>query len=292
MVLSTGDPMLSGLGYLKGRVIPGISSLQVACARLKISQLKVVPITVHGRSLDPDAIAFELRRGKCVFLLTDGGTDLESLCRFLESQGLHREVAALSDLGYPEERIEMGQHGLPAPGPRPLLRFHRRILGIAALAGKIALPLCILFALEVNEVLRLYLQGIAAIRTVVLFRGGAANEPGILLERGRRRRQSRLPHWWNMTLLAGWVTADLFSLHPLRSLSADALLFWAALPDFLPGDSASSSSGQVLARLAAKPGSSRLTLLVSLENTLGPFASKVQLYSPAGIFTFLAISKL
>ena len=49
VVLSTGDPMLSGLGYLPGRVIPGISSLQVACARLKISELNVVPITVHGR---------------------------------------------------------------------------------------------------------------------------------------------------------------------------------------------------------------------------------------------------
>src|SRR5512137_1198705 len=55
VVLSTGDPMLSGLGYLKGEVIPGISSLQVACARLKISELFVVPITVHGRRLDTEA---------------------------------------------------------------------------------------------------------------------------------------------------------------------------------------------------------------------------------------------
>ena len=117
VVLSTGDPMLSGLGYLKGRVIPGISSLQVACARLKISQLKVVPITVHGRSLDPDAIAFELRRGKCVFLLTDDGTDLQSLCRYLESQGLHREVASLTDLGYPEERIELANTACPPQAP-------------------------------------------------------------------------------------------------------------------------------------------------------------------------------
>jgi cobalt-precorrin-7 (C5)-methyltransferase len=117
VVLSTGDPMLSGLGYLKGRVIPGISSLQVACARLKISQLKVVPITVHGRSLDPDAIAFELRRGKCVFLLTDDGTDLQSLCRYLESQGLHRKVASLTDLGYPEERIELADTACPPQAP-------------------------------------------------------------------------------------------------------------------------------------------------------------------------------
>jgi len=117
VVLSTGDPMLSGLGYLKGRVIPGISSLQVACARLKISQTKVVPITVHGRSLDPDAIAFELRRGKCVFLLTDDSTNLPNLCLYLEMQGLHREVTALTDLGYPEERIEKANTACPPQAP-------------------------------------------------------------------------------------------------------------------------------------------------------------------------------
>lgn len=113
VVLSTGDPMLSGLGYLQGRVIPGISSLQVACARLKISELLVVPITVHGRSLDPESIAFELRRGKCVFLLTDESTDLRALCQHLESQELHRDMAALSNLGYPEERIELASTASP-----------------------------------------------------------------------------------------------------------------------------------------------------------------------------------
>lgn len=117
LVLSTGDPMLSGLGYLEGRVIPGISSLQVACARLKISQLNVVPITVHGRSMDPEAIAFELCRGKCVFLLIDESTDLQGLCHSLESRGLSRAVAVLADLGYPEERIRLGSTAAPPPAP-------------------------------------------------------------------------------------------------------------------------------------------------------------------------------
>jgi cobalt-precorrin-7 (C5)-methyltransferase len=109
--------MLSGLGYLKGRVIPGISSMQVACARLKVSQLKVVPITVHGRRLDPEAIASELRRNRCVFLLTDDRTDLEGLCRYLEGQGLRRAVAALTDLGYPEEWIDKGSTASPPKAP-------------------------------------------------------------------------------------------------------------------------------------------------------------------------------
>ncbi len=118
LVLSTGDPMLSGLGYLKGRVIPGISSLQLACARLKISQLKVIPITVHGRSLDPEAVAFELQRGKCVFLLADENLDLEGLCRHLEAQGLSKSMAVLTDLGYPQEKICLGSTAAPplAPG--------------------------------------------------------------------------------------------------------------------------------------------------------------------------------
>lgn len=113
VVLSTGDPMLGGLGYLEGSVIPGISSLAVACARLKVSQLKVVPVTFHGRALDPEAVALELRRGKCVFLLIDEDVDLNGLCRYLEDNGLSRDLAVLSDLGYPQERIVMGRTQLP-----------------------------------------------------------------------------------------------------------------------------------------------------------------------------------
>lgn len=118
VVLSTGDPMLSGLGYLPGRVIPGISSLQVACARLQASELNVIPITVHGRRMDRQAIAIELSRNKSVFLLTDDSTDLEGLCRHLEEQELKRSVVAFTDLGYPQERINKGSTASPplAPG--------------------------------------------------------------------------------------------------------------------------------------------------------------------------------
>jgi cobalt-precorrin-7 (C5)-methyltransferase len=115
VVLSTGDPMLSGLGYLEGEVVPGISSMQVACARLKISQLKVAPITVHGRNMDPKPILEEVARGKCVFLLVDDSTDLQDLCRLLEEKGLPRDVAVLTDLGYPEEEIRRGTTSRPPP---------------------------------------------------------------------------------------------------------------------------------------------------------------------------------
>ena len=42
VLLSTGDPMISGLGYLPGTVIPGISSVQLGAARLHI------PLTKSG----------------------------------------------------------------------------------------------------------------------------------------------------------------------------------------------------------------------------------------------------
>jgi cobalt-precorrin-7 (C5)-methyltransferase len=112
VVLSTGDPMLSGLGYLKGQVIPGISSMQVACARLKISQLEMIPLTMHGRPMDPGAlarIAHEIGSGRCIFLLIDDSTNLAAVCCHLEAEGLSKDVAVLTDLGYPEERIELGR---------------------------------------------------------------------------------------------------------------------------------------------------------------------------------------
>jgi cobalt-precorrin-7 (C5)-methyltransferase len=117
IVLSTGDPMLSGLGYLQGEVIPGISSLQVACARFHLSWLKVVPITAHGRRIVPEVIASEIRLGKAVFLLTDESTDLEGICRYLEEQGMRKEVVALKDLGYPEEKISRGSTSKPPEVP-------------------------------------------------------------------------------------------------------------------------------------------------------------------------------
>jgi len=118
VILSTGDPMLSGLGYLDGEVVPGISSMQVACARLKVSQLKVVPITVHGRNMDPEPILEEIARGKCVFLLVDDSTDLAGLCRLLEERGLKKDVVILTDLGYPKEEILRGTTARPPRSKR------------------------------------------------------------------------------------------------------------------------------------------------------------------------------
>ncbi|MFA5332220.1 MAG: cobalt-precorrin-7 (C(5))-methyltransferase [Methanoregula sp.] len=112
VLLSTGDPMLAGLGYLDGDIIPGISSLQVACARLHIALSKIAVIVAHGRGHEKamqDTIE-ELRRQKIVFLLADPKFDVEELYRRLGVMGLSAaiKIAVCENLGYPDEAIRTG----------------------------------------------------------------------------------------------------------------------------------------------------------------------------------------
>ena len=102
--------------------------MQVACARLKVSQLKVIPITVHGRSLDPAAIAFELLRERCVFLLTDdlhrsrGPLPLSGITGLAPDRGFsHRP-------GLPGREDRQREHGLTAKSSRSVLCSNWRIL--------------------------------------------------------------------------------------------------------------------------------------------------------------------
>ncbi|MDD1718837.1 MAG: cobalt-precorrin-7 (C(5))-methyltransferase [Methanoregulaceae archaeon] len=117
VVLSTGDPMLGGLGYLDGEVVPGISSLQLAAARLHIPLSKVCVVTAHGRdhSGAAEETVSEVRRGKIVFLLADPSFDPKDLFFLLRDCGPVR-IALCSDLGYPQERIVTGTPDTP-PGP-------------------------------------------------------------------------------------------------------------------------------------------------------------------------------
>jgi cobalt-precorrin-7 (C5)-methyltransferase len=119
VVLSTGDPMLAGLGYLKGEVIPGISSLQVACARLHLPLSRVSVVVAHGRGPEngmKDTVD-EVQRQKIVFLLADPKFDVHEL--YARLAGLHEplQVALCEDLAYPEERIVVsGIESPPEPG--------------------------------------------------------------------------------------------------------------------------------------------------------------------------------
>jgi len=119
VVLSTGDPMLAGLGYLPGEVVPGISSLQVALARLHIPMQEVSVVVAHGRDHGGAVIELhsEVERGKTVFLIADPGFDIWSCARGLLDLPGEVTITLCENLGYPEERIESGtRESPPLPG--------------------------------------------------------------------------------------------------------------------------------------------------------------------------------
>ncbi|MDD1730126.1 MAG: cobalt-precorrin-7 (C(5))-methyltransferase [Methanospirillum sp.] len=117
VVLSTGDPMLSGLGYLPGEVIPGISSVQLGAARLHVPLTKLLILTAHGRG-HAEAIetaGTEIERGRSVCLITDPGFDISNITQRLVSQPRVR-IIICQDIGYPEEQILSGTvHHPPKP---------------------------------------------------------------------------------------------------------------------------------------------------------------------------------
>ncbi|WP_440954323.1 cobalt-precorrin-7 (C(5))-methyltransferase [Methanosarcina sp. Mfa9] len=113
VVLSTGDPMFSGLGKFAGEkdtVVPGISSMQVACARTRVNLTNLTAITAHGRDFEPAKAELirELKNGRNVFLLPDAKFGSEEVAEVLLEMGLSAELYTCENLGYPEERIAKG----------------------------------------------------------------------------------------------------------------------------------------------------------------------------------------
>ena len=115
VILSTGDPMLAGLGYLSGTVIPGISSLQVAAARLHIPLSRVTVVVAHGRDHEQgmretiDAV----KMGRIVYILADPEFRVPDLFSRLTALSLPLKVAVCENLAYPEERIITGNISSP-----------------------------------------------------------------------------------------------------------------------------------------------------------------------------------
>lgn len=128
VILSTGDPMLAGLGYLKGEVIAGISSLQVAAARLHIPLSRVAVVVAHGRGHEQgmqDTMK-ELQQKKIVFLLADPKFNLSELYNRLALLSLPLQVALLENLAYPDERIIVGDISSP---PFPESNLYSLVIG-------------------------------------------------------------------------------------------------------------------------------------------------------------------
>ncbi|MDD1652336.1 MAG: cobalt-precorrin-7 (C(5))-methyltransferase [Methanomicrobiales archaeon] len=117
VVLSTGDPMLAGLGRLRTDVVPGISSLQVAAARLGIPLIRVVIVDAHARDRKGavEQTVREIRSGRVVFLLTDPGLEPAALAAALRGAPGRIRIAVCDRLGYPDEKITIGTPRDPPP---------------------------------------------------------------------------------------------------------------------------------------------------------------------------------
>jgi cobalt-precorrin-7 (C5)-methyltransferase len=114
VLLSTGDPMMSGLGYLPGTVIPGISSVQLGAARLHIPLTRLMVLTAHGRNHKAimEQTRSEIGHGKNVCLITDPGFDIKDLAAHL-SDTPDTGLVICQDLGYPAEQILRGSVRIP-----------------------------------------------------------------------------------------------------------------------------------------------------------------------------------
>lgn len=121
VLLSTGDPMLSGLGRLGGTVVPGISSLQVAAARMRIPLERISIVDAHAADHE-EAIRYataEIARARVVFLLAEPAFSIAAFAAALEKMDPRMKIVVCENLGYPDERISVGTASSP-----PLSRSH------------------------------------------------------------------------------------------------------------------------------------------------------------------------
>ncbi|NPV52720.1 MAG: cobalamin biosynthesis protein CbiD [Firmicutes bacterium] len=111
-VLASGDPGLySILGFLcewvprnEIEVIPGVSSVQLCCARAKIAWNDLKVISLHGRG--PDGLVEAILANPKVAILTDNRFTPPRIARFLLENGVgNRRVIVAENLSYPKERL-------------------------------------------------------------------------------------------------------------------------------------------------------------------------------------------
>lgn len=113
VVLSTGDPMFSGLGKFAGehdRVITGVSSIQASCARFHVEMSNLAMITAHGRDPAPakEALIRELSLGKNIFLLPADNFGPAEVAGILKDLGINALICIYENIGYPGERSAVG----------------------------------------------------------------------------------------------------------------------------------------------------------------------------------------
>ena len=110
VLLSTGDPMLAGLGHRAEKAIPGISSMQAAYARLGAPLLNTVIMSAQGKFY-PIALknaVEEVLRGRNVFMLADPTFSIAELAEKMVPSYPDCRIAVCERMGYPDERVQVG----------------------------------------------------------------------------------------------------------------------------------------------------------------------------------------
>jgi len=106
VVLSTGDPMVSGLGKLvRGKVEPGISSVQLALARLGVDLCEVVVVDAHARDSHQEVLRATEFRNR-ILILADKKFNLGRLVEMGRSKGVNvTKLVVLTNLGMEDEEV-------------------------------------------------------------------------------------------------------------------------------------------------------------------------------------------
>ena len=110
-VLVTGDPglyslarnVISRFGREKCRVIPGVSSIQTAFARVALDWQDAIVITAHGRTPvdEPDPAGWNK-----IAVLAGGEASRKWLCSLADTLGNRYQIVVCSNLTLPNERLE------------------------------------------------------------------------------------------------------------------------------------------------------------------------------------------
>ena len=111
-ILSTGDPGFSGVlkpilnlkGEIEIEVIPGVSSIQLCAANLKIPWDEANIVTMHGKGISEDILDI-INNGKPSIILPN--FKVTDLVYFLIEKGISkkRKVAVCEKLSYEDEKI-------------------------------------------------------------------------------------------------------------------------------------------------------------------------------------------
>lgn len=115
-VLVSGDPGLYSLmNYLKREteeglleVIPGISSLQLAAARIKLNWQDMKVASLHGND-NREKVVKEIKENSKMGVFTDNKFPPDKIASLLISKGIKdRQSIVFERLSYPDERIIRG----------------------------------------------------------------------------------------------------------------------------------------------------------------------------------------